>query len=397
MDSILRKDDTMADIPKPITREDMYYDYLINGSGTLPKPITRREMYLYYLCTNGFGGEGTVTPEMIDAAVDAALKLAKEYTDDAVSNAGYSLGLNIDSDYIMTIELKNADDTVVSKKSIDFPIESMVVGASYAEGIVTLSLQSGDEIDVDVSDLVNGLVSDSFTIAGINMKDAITAKELKNALGVTADDVGALPLTGGEMQGNIRFESLEGDYKIVYPKTIQMKIEGAIDMNSGYINRVEEINFSDKTKPVRSDAILTTKEQINSNTDTEKVAGAVAVKAISNEIGNNLASIIKIQTTQKAVNVTLPSMFGKTFKEISGNDFVVTVPEGYKLLANVDTRVNGSGGLQSSFDGNVSVTNMSLTPNLYLFNGFQDEIVNVLVTVYVTSVFIKSITINEQI
>lgn len=47
----------MADIPKPITREDMYYNYLINGVGTLPKPITRKEMYLYYLCTNGFGGE----------------------------------------------------------------------------------------------------------------------------------------------------------------------------------------------------------------------------------------------------------------------------------------------------------------------------------------------------
>lgn len=60
----------MANIPKPITREDMYYSYLINGSGTLPKPITRREIYLNYLCENGFGGGGTVTPEMIDAAVD---------------------------------------------------------------------------------------------------------------------------------------------------------------------------------------------------------------------------------------------------------------------------------------------------------------------------------------
>ncbi len=288
MDSILRKGDIMANIPKPITREDMYYNYLINGSGTLPKPITRREMYLYYLCTSGFGDGGTVTPEMIDAAVDAALKLAKDYTDDAVRNAGYSLGLNIDSDYIMTLELKNADDKVVSTKSVDFPIESMVVGASYAEGIVTLSLQNGDEIGVDVSDLVNGLVSDSFTIAGINMKDAITAKELKTALGVTADDVGALPLTGGEMEGDIRFESLEGDYKITYPKTIQLKHEGTIDANGGYINRVEEINFSDRTKPVRSSAILTTKEQISANADTSKVAGATAVKAMASELNSSL-------------------------------------------------------------------------------------------------------------
>lgn len=65
----------MANVPKPITREDMYYDYLINGGDidTLPEPITRREIYLNYLCQNGFGG-GTVTPEQIQAAVDAYLE-----------------------------------------------------------------------------------------------------------------------------------------------------------------------------------------------------------------------------------------------------------------------------------------------------------------------------------
>lgn len=64
----------MANIPKPITREDKYYSYLINGSGQLPTPVTRKDKYLYYLCVNGFGGGGTVTPEMIDAAVERYLK-----------------------------------------------------------------------------------------------------------------------------------------------------------------------------------------------------------------------------------------------------------------------------------------------------------------------------------
>lgn len=133
---------------------------------------------------SGSGGSGNVTKEMLDGTVDAALKLAKDYTDTAVSGAGYSLGLNIDSDYIMTLELKNADGIVVSAKSVDFPIENVVVGASYADRIVTLSLQNGDEINVDVSDLVNGLVNDNFTIAGIDMKDDITANDLKYALGI---------------------------------------------------------------------------------------------------------------------------------------------------------------------------------------------------------------------
>lgn len=48
--------------PEPITREDVYYDFLINGGDAekLPKPITRKEIYLNYLCQNGFGvGGGT--------------------------------------------------------------------------------------------------------------------------------------------------------------------------------------------------------------------------------------------------------------------------------------------------------------------------------------------------
>lgn len=44
--------------PKPITRKDMYYSYMINGGGPLPEPITREEKYLYYLCANGFGALG---------------------------------------------------------------------------------------------------------------------------------------------------------------------------------------------------------------------------------------------------------------------------------------------------------------------------------------------------
>ncbi len=60
--------------PKPITRQDKYYNYLINGSGELPEPVTRKDKYLHYLCANGFSGGGTVTPEQIRSAVNAYLQ-----------------------------------------------------------------------------------------------------------------------------------------------------------------------------------------------------------------------------------------------------------------------------------------------------------------------------------
>ena len=107
----------------------------------------------------------------------------KEYS--LIKDTGYELALSIDnSTYVMTIDLKNSEGDVLSTKSIDFPIESMVINATYKNGTITLTLQNGNTLDVDVSALVSGLVKDTFTIAGIDMKDNISASELKAALGL---------------------------------------------------------------------------------------------------------------------------------------------------------------------------------------------------------------------
>lgn len=116
---------------------------------------------------------------------DSALQSDALLTYALTAEAGYDLGLSIDEKtYIMTLELKNKAGEVISQKTLDFPIESLVIGASYADGKITLTLQSGDTLDVDISKIVGGLVNDSFTIAGIDMKDDITVEELKTALGV---------------------------------------------------------------------------------------------------------------------------------------------------------------------------------------------------------------------
>lgn len=64
----------MSDIPSPITRKDQYLSYLTGNTDYYPiDPITREEKYLFYLCENGGIGGGSVTPEQIQAAVDAYL------------------------------------------------------------------------------------------------------------------------------------------------------------------------------------------------------------------------------------------------------------------------------------------------------------------------------------
>lgn len=74
---------------------------------------------------------------------------------------GASIDLSIDtSTYVMTVALKNADGTIISSGNIDFPLESVVVNATYESGILTLVLQNGNSVNVDISDIISGLVAE---------------------------------------------------------------------------------------------------------------------------------------------------------------------------------------------------------------------------------------------
>ena len=97
----------------------------------------------------------------------------KGYIDNSVSNlvnyelkgkTGTNLGVSIDNTtYVMTIDLKNTAGDVISTGSVDLPLESMVIGASYDDSTkeIVLTLQSGEEVRFSVADLVSGLVSQS--------------------------------------------------------------------------------------------------------------------------------------------------------------------------------------------------------------------------------------------
>ena len=63
----------------------------------------------------------------------------------------------------MTIDLKNTAGDVISTGSVDLPLESMVISASYDDSTkeIVLTLQSGEEVRFSVADLVSGLVSQS--------------------------------------------------------------------------------------------------------------------------------------------------------------------------------------------------------------------------------------------
>lgn len=143
----------------------------------------------FYLRIN----EGTVDNKTIidsddyQTIHDEYLELKNEIP--LASNLGSSISLSIDnSTYIMTLSLKNSDGDVLSSETIDFPIESMVINASYVDGTLTLTLKNGNTVDVDISDIISGLVPDSRTIAGIDLKEDITIEAGENITLTTDED-----------------------------------------------------------------------------------------------------------------------------------------------------------------------------------------------------------------
>ena len=97
---------------------------------------------------------------------------------------GTSLSVTMDSNYKLSIALKNRSGEVLSEGMVDLPIESLITSASYKNKVLTLKFQNGNTLAVNISDLISGLVPDSRKVNGKALSDDIT---------LTAEDVGAYP------------------------------------------------------------------------------------------------------------------------------------------------------------------------------------------------------------
>ena len=91
----------------------------------------------------------------------------REYVETRLLEMGAYIDFSIDpSTYKMTLQLKNESGTVLSQGVVDLPLESMILGAKYANGVLTLNIKTADgsmnntTIDVNISDLISGLVSE---------------------------------------------------------------------------------------------------------------------------------------------------------------------------------------------------------------------------------------------
>ena len=80
------------------------------------------------------------------------------------TGVGSKLELSMDEkDYILTVKLKNSEGTELDIQTLNLPLETMVVNASYDNSTkeITLTLQNGSTTSFSVADLVSGLATQS--------------------------------------------------------------------------------------------------------------------------------------------------------------------------------------------------------------------------------------------
>lgn len=96
--------------------------------------------------------------------------------------AGHSIEMSLNQEiYALTLTLKNAAGTELSTASIDLPNENAVTNISYNNGKLTLTKQSGATSTVDISGLINGLVTESdFSTFTTALQETIGAINVKN-------------------------------------------------------------------------------------------------------------------------------------------------------------------------------------------------------------------------
>lgn len=119
---------------------------------------------------SGFNQEGKFIPSAGNITYNnATSKLGSTNTQGAIdeivtltNESGHSIDVTLNkSTYVMTISLKDKNGEVLNEKTVDFPMETAFVNASYDKASKTMkfTLESGSTVDVPLGDLVEGLVS----------------------------------------------------------------------------------------------------------------------------------------------------------------------------------------------------------------------------------------------
>ena len=100
-----------------------------------------------------------------------------------VDAAGHKLNVSMDTtDYVLTLKLLDKNENVIDIKSVDLPLEELVISGSYdaTNKKIVLTLKSGQTIEIPVTNLLAGLVNATRQVGSNDLSDDITPIQLFN-------------------------------------------------------------------------------------------------------------------------------------------------------------------------------------------------------------------------
>ena len=180
----------------------------------------------------------------IQPAGDYALNSAlKSYS--LVTETGNKISLTINSStYVMTLQLKDKNSNVLSTGTIDLPLETMVVGASYNADTqeIELTLKNGSKVSFSVSDLVKGLVNEddlNDTLQNYALKTSIPTKLSQ----LTEDSTHRLVTDTEKATWNNKVDKVSGKGLSTndFTNELKTKLDGIED--NAQVNKIEKISL----------------------------------------------------------------------------------------------------------------------------------------------------------
>ena len=164
--------------------KDTNHTYSIQASGTDGLLIKRDGTNRISIFKDSVAVNGDL--RINEMGSDAKSATTKSYVD----GFGKSLAMSLDSSYNLTINLKDANNNVISTQTIDLPLESIVTSATYYETytyegvtytkVIVITLETTDvPTIIPVGDLVRGLENVANKV--ISISDQSTDEEYPSA------------------------------------------------------------------------------------------------------------------------------------------------------------------------------------------------------------------------
>ena len=162
-----------------------------------------------------------------------------------ITETGNKISLTINSStYVMTLQLKDKNGSVLSTGTIDLPLETMVVGASYNADTqeIELTLQNGTKVSFSVTDLVSGLVNEddlNDTLQDYALKTSVPTKLSQ----LTEDSTHRLVTDTEKATWNNKVDKVDGKGLSTndFTNELKTKLDGIED--NAQVNKIEKISI----------------------------------------------------------------------------------------------------------------------------------------------------------